>query len=176
MNTLNLRTAITATDIDSDAKRVRPRPDDKARLVREALAGGRMFERLDKPFRKNDKRDFTLFRAFVLLDIGYNMSANAAAEVIYKEYRSLVEATGKRATERADPLNSRDHARYLWVRRPYKDAWDARTELVKERVFFFDVMETIEKQLDDADSERRERRRNSVRRSLVQIGATFSTT
>ena len=94
----------------------------------------------------------------------------------YKEYRSLVEATGKRAAERANPVNSSAHARYLWVRRPFKSAWNARTELIKERVFFFDVVETIEKQLDDADSERRERRRNSVRHSLVQIGATFSTT
>ena len=44
-----------------------------------------MFEPLDEPFRKNAQRDFTLFRAFVLLGIGYNMSANAAAAVIYTD-------------------------------------------------------------------------------------------
>lgn len=181
--------AIKSHDLDSDGKRARQLPHSEGRAngvgpaVRGLLADSRILEPLGDPrvclkldFRTNARRNFTLCRAFVLCSAFGIDNATEANRIVYAEYTALVEATVKSARERTAPINNSEHARQLWVKRPCKAAWNARTESVKVRAFFFDVVETMAEELDAADSERWERRRNSVRRELCKNRVTFSTT
>ena len=179
MNTLNLRTAITATDIDSDAKRVRHRPDDKTHFVRAALVAGRIFEPLSKPcecstrrFRKNARRDFVLFRAFVMLAIAYGTNDSDASRVIAGECSRLwrnAKSVGKRTALHPSPITNAEHARRLWARRADKKAWADRAQLVEDRASVFAVLEGMVAN----DTELSSRRRESARLELCKNGVPF---
>ena len=115
------RADIFSASMNEDETRLSNLPDDYVAFVRDIFTAENPYAREKEPcqcqragWSKHARRNFILGRTFLLLEIGYGLSARRASLII-------ADASG---TMR-DAMRQPDTIRQLWGRRD-KDAWEGR--------------------------------------------------